>query len=104
MKKSKTCRGFNLIEFKDIYGDDCSIQKSSLATTDAIWLGITDVKPIVMASQAFQVGISTDKTTGWVDYPIPEEVQLASRMHLDKKLAKKLIKVLKKFVDTGDIY
>lgn len=41
-KASKTARGFSLIEFGDIYGNQCSVQKSSLATTDAIWLGLVE--------------------------------------------------------------
>ncbi len=32
-------RGFLKGKFKDLYGYDCSIQKSSLATQDCIWLG-----------------------------------------------------------------
>lgn len=34
-----TGRGFTIGRFKDIYGADCSIQKSSLAEIDALWLG-----------------------------------------------------------------
>lgn len=33
-------RGFMRAEFKDLYGEVCSIQKSSLATEHAIWLGL----------------------------------------------------------------
>lgn len=32
-------RGFLKGKFKDRYGVECSIQKSSLATEDCIWLG-----------------------------------------------------------------
>ena len=39
----KTLRGFERGEFVDRYGVKCSIQKSSLATGDCIWLG-TDFK------------------------------------------------------------
>lgn len=34
-----TARGFLVGEFNDLYGRICSIQKSSLAEQDAIWLG-----------------------------------------------------------------
>jgi hypothetical protein len=34
-----TGRGFSRGEFTDLYGEPCSIQDSSLATDDAIWLG-----------------------------------------------------------------
>jgi len=36
MKKTTTGRGFQYIEFEDRYGHKCSLQKSSLATEDAI--------------------------------------------------------------------
>lgn len=34
-----TARGFSRGAFVDLYGEQCSIQDSSLATEDAIWLG-----------------------------------------------------------------
>lgn len=36
----KTERGFDLYEFTDLYGQTSSLQKSSLATENAIWFGI----------------------------------------------------------------
>ena len=35
----KTDRGFNIDEFQDRYDIPCSLQESSLATEDCIWLG-----------------------------------------------------------------
>jgi hypothetical protein len=40
MKITKTERGFDLIEFKDRCGDHCSIQKSSAASGERIWMGL----------------------------------------------------------------
>lgn len=40
MKKDVTNRGFSVIHFTDSRGVKCSLQKSSLATEDAIWLGV----------------------------------------------------------------
>jgi hypothetical protein len=40
--KKRTERGFYYIEFKDEYNNECSIQKSSLATKDCIWFGKDD--------------------------------------------------------------
>lgn len=37
---TETNRGFALIYFKDRYGSKCSLQKSSMASEPAIWLGI----------------------------------------------------------------
>jgi len=39
MKVTKTNRGFATIKFKDYNEQDCSLQKSSLATDDCVWLG-----------------------------------------------------------------
>jgi len=36
----KTERGFGIFEFTDICGESCSIQESSIARIDAIWLGV----------------------------------------------------------------
>lgn len=102
-KKSKTARGFKLKSFKDRYGVKCSIQKSSLATEDAIWLGVDDVNPLVLHSDAKMLGLNSKATCGWVGYPIPECVNLSSRMHLTKDQVADLIPVLQKFVDTGEV-
>jgi len=39
MKPIFTNRGFVRYEFDDRYGEPCSLQESSLAFEDAIWLG-----------------------------------------------------------------
>ena len=44
MDLTRTDRGFAIGSFVDRYDAVCSIQKSSLATEDAIWLGIHEVK------------------------------------------------------------
>lgn len=101
--KTTTERGFGIVEFTDRYGEGCSLQKSSLATEDAIWLGITDVKPKIMASDAIRLGMDTGgQTTGWVEYPIPDEVLLSSRMHLTQDQVKLLLPYLEKFAQTGE--
>lgn len=72
---SKTNRGFGLVTFKDLYGDECSLQESSLATEACIWLGM--------------------------DKPKEVEGTVLGRMHLNQKQAKSLIKLLNFFVKTG---
>ena len=42
MKKRTTGRGFDIYLFKDKYKNQCSLQKSSLATSDCIWLGVDE--------------------------------------------------------------
>lgn len=103
LKRSKTDRGFGLIEFDDSYGVKCTLQKSSLATDDAIWLGVHDAAPKVMAAHAAALGMKTDKNTGWVEYPLPKEVFIGTRMHLTRKQVKKLLPALQRFVETGDL-
>jgi len=74
-----------------------SIQKSSLATDDAIWIGIDDADPQILASKIKQDG------TGWVKYDIPDDVTFITRMHLNRALAEKILPVLERFVETGEI-
>ena len=103
IEKAKTNRGFNLRTFFDLYGIQCSIQESSLASEHAIWLGVDNAKPQIMASEAASVGVHTSQTTGWVPYPIPPNVLLTTRMHLTQAQVKKLLPILQKFADTGEL-
>lgn len=99
-----TARGFEVIEFADCYGVKCSLQASSLAEyekpgTSAVWLGIQDASPIVLASDAAKVGIETTQTCGWVPYPVPDEVQMKTRMHLNRDQVAALIRHLQSWLD-----
>lgn len=102
MKARKTNRGFDIIESQDKGGHSFSIQKSS-SDDNAIWIGIDNPKPQCMAMQAKSLGVDTNETTGWVDYPIPKAVLLITRMHLSQEQVRELLPVLQKFVDTGEI-
>lgn len=103
MIASTTERGFALIEFQDRYDNKCSLQKSSLATEDAVWFGLDSAKPQIMACHAMANGVDTDKAVGWVPYPIPEDVLLATRMHLTRAQVAALLPALQHFVDTGEL-
>ena len=98
---TKTKRGFNIAEFTDRYGEKCSLQKSSLAFEDCIWLGINHAEPKIMASQAHYFDIATNKTAGWIPYPVPEEVLINTRMHLTREQVKGLLPYLERFAETG---
>ncbi|MBA1335899.1 MAG: hypothetical protein HPY66_1717 [Firmicutes bacterium] len=98
LEEGYTSRGFKIIHFQDLYGSRCSIQKSSLATDDAIWFGVDDADPKIMASKVQENGV------GWVKYPIPEDVLLATRMHLTREQAKQLLPILQEFVETGELF
>lgn len=90
IKISNTERGFAKGEFLDLYGQKCSIQKSSLATADAIWLGVdVGFKPEVLKNSPAESGGPT--------FPV------GARMHLDRKKVKALLPMLIKFSVTGDL-
>ena len=82
MKKSKTSRGFSLYTFKDYYGGNCSLQKSSSAEIDQIWLGLDAEE------------MPKHHVTG---------ENLGCRMLIDRKLAAKLALKLASFAETGEI-
>ena len=103
MKIEKTQRGFDITEFKDRYDNPCRLQHSSLATENAVWFGITDPNPQIMASQAAEHGIETEETSGWVDYPIPKNVNIWTEMHLTDNQLSDIIPYLIGFVETGRI-
>lgn len=72
-----TPRGFARLDFTDRYGQACSIQKSSLATEDAIWLGC-------------DAGLHVDG-------------QCCARMHLTQEMVKELLPLPHRFVETGEL-
>ncbi len=93
----RTERGFCLLTFFDYYDQECSLQESSLAEEAAIWFGITDANPQILASTVIPNG------TGWIKYDVPEDVLLSTRMHLTREQVGKLLPILQHFVNTGDV-
>lgn len=92
--QTRTERGFPEVEFEDSYGTKCSLQASSLAKyetpgTSAIWLGIAEVKASVL-----RPGV------GWVAYPIPLEVFVTTRMHLEREKVQALVNHLQAWLDS----
>lgn len=76
-----TSRGFAIAKFKDRNGEACSLQKSSVATEDCIWLGRD----------------AADKDP---DTSAP----LGGRMHLTQSQVADLLPFLRRFVLTGELY
>jgi hypothetical protein len=109
MRTKKTVRGFKFGTFNDTYGVQCSIQKSSAACHECIWIGIDKPGVKVMASRyrhvadAVRASDDPEKYNGWVDYPIPQDAVVTSRMHLDQKTVKRLLPILQHFVETGEL-
>lgn len=114
MEKEKlTGRGFQLVEFTDDYDAKCSIQISSACPCDEkdkhgwIWLGIDDAKPQIMKSQAKKYGFTLpegQEVSGWMPYPIPEDVLLSTRMHMNKDHVIDLVNRLQHWLDTGNVH
>lgn len=111
-----TGRGFPLIEFRDEYDHPCSIQESSRAVCENedgtvddplgwIWLGIDDAKPQIMKSKAKALGMELPpgEVSGWMPYPIPDDVLLTTRMHLNEKQVRGLVSVLTRWLETGTL-
>ena len=77
IKTTTTNRGFALNTFEDEYQRNCSIQKSSLDTKNCIWFGV-----------------DSDAEGNEVNN---------GRMHLSQSQVKKLLPILNKFVETGEL-
>ena len=106
--KRKTARNFDIVEFKDRYNSECSLQKSSIATEDCIWLGVDDADPKIMSSDATRLGLRErtfdENDNGWVKFEIPHQVLLNTRMHLTREQVKELLPYLKNFVKNGELF
>jgi hypothetical protein len=89
-----TQRGFAIGEFTDRYNKKCKIQKSSLATEDCIWLGITEPRLTVFEDEKKGKYLETD---------IPKNWSVDSIMHLTREQVAELLPILQAFVETGEI-
>ena len=95
IKIRHTERGFAIAEFRDEYGEQCSIQKSSLATDDCIWLGVD--APSVKVGPPWK-DVDLDTMLGEFG-----DVNIHSRMHLTREHVAALLPLLKAFVETGEL-
>lgn len=91
-----TGRGFKYKLFYDMHQNECSLSQSS-SVISSIWLGIDEPKVQILASKIMPDG------TGWANYPLPDGVEINSRMLLNQEQVKKLLPVLQKFAETGEI-
>jgi hypothetical protein len=94
MEISHTERGFSISKFKDAEGEDCSLQKSSSAMEDKIWLGVSHPKLIVFENEQMGKYIVAD---------MPKNFDVYSRMHLNQEQVKQLLPYLIKFAETGEL-
>lgn len=116
---TKTQRGFPIVKFKDAYATPCSIQQSSAIDFDCdggyenpgssyLWIGVNEPDPRIMARDAVRLNLPTapkprEEVSGWVSYPIPEEVQCTTRMHLSRNQVAGLIERLQNWLDNGTL-
>jgi len=101
MKEDTTERGFSYVKFKDEYGNDCSLQKSSSAMQDCVWLGCDKlgVKEFV----AFRQPSAWRDMTELDEFSYEKHYVGNNRMHLTREQVKELLPHLQKFVETGEI-
>ncbi|MCR5224919.1 MAG: hypothetical protein K6C34_02445 [Alphaproteobacteria bacterium] len=102
----KTARGFEVKHFKDTYDLDCSIQESSSAEEEKIWLGVHNAPIKIMvkdidAFRACNIIPEGANAHSWCTVELPEEALVESRMHLNQEQAQWLIDELQYFVDNG---
>ena len=99
MTIGKTERGFYRMEFKDRNSVDCSLQQSSLALEDCIWLGCNDIGLKRFTPGGF----------GWEEIPLANEgphgvAHIANtRMHLNRAQVAAMLPHLQRFVKTGGL-
>ena len=94
MEVLQTQRGFTKGKFTDYNSINCSIQESSLATDDCIWLGIDVPRLTVFEDASMGKYIETDLPKNW---------SVDSRMHLTRQQVSDLLPLLQRFVDTGSL-
>lgn len=95
MEVKKTLRGFEFSEFTDCYGEICSLQKSSSAMQDRIWLGISNQKKITV--------FENESKGKYIVTNMPENFSVNTRMHLNREQVAELLPYLQKFVETGEL-
>lgn len=107
-----TQRGFGKLLFLDHYNKRCSLQMSSAATDECIWLGIENAEPRILTTDAIWLGLVKEEDAphnflrepcGWIEYPVPQEVSFTTRMHLTREQAKQLALKLLEFALCGRI-
>lgn len=100
MKVKHTNRGFAYFEFKDVHGNVCNIQKSSNGMQSCIWLGSREIGLRGFIPYVGWSDITDDQFRAKYGF---QDFVANNRMQLNRKQVAKLLPILQKFVDTGDI-
>ena len=96
--EGRTDRGFEIVRWFDAEDNDCSLQESSKCVCEDedgrvadprgyVWLGLDDVNPHTEVGGEIR------------SFPIPTEVSLNSRMHLDEHQVVPLMDALRGWAD-----
>ena len=93
-----TPRGFAIHTFTDRNGNKCSLQKSSIATEDCIWIGCDEI-----GLKRFDPGKGWSNVNLQQDHPNGVTHIANNRMHLTRLQVEKLLPILDRFVSTGEI-
>lgn len=111
----RTHRGFEIVNLDDANGCRCSIQQSSaigdmeddmaLPGTSFLWIGVVDADPKIMKSKAESFGLQLPpgEVSGWMPYPIPPDVLMTTRMHLNRDQVAGLVARLQSWLKTGSL-
>lgn len=98
MEFNKTDRGFAIAEFTDARGQTCSLQKSSRADDDHVWLGCDEIN--LKRFEPYK---------GWSDVKLEQDAPNGithianTRMELTRDMVRKLLPALQHFADTGEL-
>jgi len=97
MEWDKTSRGFKYGKFKDNKNIDCTIQESSNAESDCIWLGALDI--------GLKEFIAHRQPSAWEPIELEDTIEhhfiANNRMELTREMVEELIPILQNFVNTG---
>lgn len=102
INKIETEKGFTYISFIDNSGNKCSISDDE-SGNELIHFGIDEPKPKILARSAEKFGVKTDKTIGWIDYKLPIEVMVNTRMKLTVNQVRELLPILQRFAAKGEL-
>ena len=92
--------GFDVVEFKDRGGNKCSLQKSSTAIEDCVWLGCDEIGLRKFTPGPGWENISTANEGG----AIGGITYIANnRMHLNQEQVAAILPYLQRFVETGEL-
>ena len=98
LKVKQTSRGFDIMEFSDSYGVECSLQVSS-SVEPHIWLGAKEI-----GLKKLKLGATSG---GWEDIDTSGDEHTSyianTRMHLSQEEVKALLPTLIKFANSGEI-